>query len=91
MANAEQIPPASEHEPTPVRAAVVVYATFALLVLTIPQSLVNWLHDMEENPAQQVLLRAAGGVQAASHAVGLDIPYRRARAAFQAWIGKDDE
>jgi hypothetical protein len=75
----------------PVRtAAMVIYATFALLILTIPQSLPNWLRDMEENPVQQVLLQAASGVQAASQAVGLDIPYRRARAAFHAWTGKED-
>jgi hypothetical protein len=75
----------------PVRtAAMVIYATFALLILTIPQSLPNWLRDMEENPVQQVLLRAASGVQAAAQAVGLDVPYRRARAAFHAWTGKED-
>jgi hypothetical protein len=93
MTSAEQIPQAREREPvTPVRtAAIVVYATFSLLVLTIPQSLVNWLHDMEENPVQQVLLRAASGVQAASRAAGLDIPYRRARAAFHEWTGKEDD
>jgi shikimate 5-dehydrogenase len=70
---------------------VVIYATFALLILTIPQSLPNWLRDMEENPVQQVLLQAASGVQAASQAVGLDVPYRRARAAFHAWTGKENE
>jgi shikimate 5-dehydrogenase len=72
-------------------AAVVIYATLALLILTIPQSLPNWLRDMEENPVQQALLQAASGVQAASQAVGLDIPYRRARAAFHAWTGKEDD
>ena len=71
--------------------AVIVYATLALLILTIPQSLPNWLRDMEENPVQQVLLRAASGVQAAAQAVGLDVPYRRARAAFHAWTGKEDD
>jgi hypothetical protein len=76
----------------PVRtAAVIVYATFALLILTIPQSVANWLRDMDENPAQQVLLRAAEGVQAASHRVGLDIPYRALRATFRTLAGKEDE
>jgi shikimate 5-dehydrogenase len=76
----------------PVRtAAVVIYATLALLIVTIPQSLPNWLRDMEENPVQQVLLQAASGVQAAAQAVGLDVPYRRARAAFHAWTGKEDD
>jgi len=72
-------------------ATVIVYATLALLILTIPQSLPNWLRDMEENPVQQALLHAASGVQAASQAVGLDVPYRRARAAFRAWAGKEDD
>ena len=76
----------------PVRTAtVVIYATFASLILTIPQSLPNWLRDMEENPVQEVLLRAATGAQAASQAIGLDVPYRRARAAFHAWTGKADD
>ena len=76
----------------PVRtAAVIVYATLALLVLTIPQSLPNWMRDMEESPVQQVLLQAASAVQTASEAIGLDVPYRRARAAFHAWAGKADE
>jgi len=72
-------------------AAVVIYATFALLIVTIPQSLPSWLRDMEENPAQQVLLQVASGVQSAAQTVGFDIPYRRARAAFRAWTGKDDD
>jgi hypothetical protein len=76
----------------PVRtAAIVIYATLALLILTIPQSLPNWLRDMEESPIQQVLLHAASGVQVAAEAVGLEVPYRRARAAFHAWTGKEDD
>ena len=71
-------------------AAVVIYATLALLILTIPQSLPNWLRDMEENAVQQVLLQAASGVQAGAEAMGLDVPYRWARATFHAWTGKDD-
>lgn len=93
MANAEPTETTlGQGEARPVRtAAVVIYATFALLILTIPQSLPNWLRDMEESPVQQVLLQAASGVQAASQAVGLDVPYRRARAAFHAWTGKEDD
>lgn len=93
MANAEPTETTlGQGEARPVcTAAVVIYATFALLILTIPQSLPNWLRDMEESPVQQVLLQAASGVQAASQAVGLDVPYRRARAAFHAWTGKEDD
>jgi len=71
-------------------AAVIIYATFALLILTIPQSLTNWLRDMNENPVQQVLLQAAEAVQSASHRAGLDVAYRRARAGFYALTGKED-
>ena len=71
-------------------AAVVIYATLVLLVLTIPQSLPNWLRDMEESPPQQAALSVASGVQAAAQAARLDLPYRWARATFQAWTGKDD-
>jgi hypothetical protein len=75
----------------PVRsAAVIVYATFVLLILAIPQSLTNWLRDMNENPVQQVALRAADAVQSVSQRVGLDIAYRRARAGFYALTGKED-
>jgi len=79
-------------DPHPLRtAAVVIYVTFALLILAVPQSLVNRLNDLEENPVQQALLRAADGVQAASHRIGLDIPYQRARALFLAASGKEEQ
>jgi len=79
------------HGASPVRtAAVIVYATFGLLILTIPQSLTNWLRDMEENQAQQAILVAADAVQSAAHRAGLDIAYRRARAAFHALTGKEE-
>ena len=93
MANAERTETSrGQGTQHPVRtAAVIIYATLALLILTIPQSLPNWLRDMEENPVQLVLLRAAGGVEAAAQAARLDVPYRRARATFRAWAGKEDD
>ena len=79
------------HGGSPVRtAAIIIYATFALLMLTIPQSLVNWLRDMDENPVQQTLLRGAEAGQAVSRRAGLDAPYRRMRAEFYALTGKED-
>jgi hypothetical protein len=76
----------------PVRtAAMIIYATFALLVLAIPQSLTSWLRDMDESPLQQACLHAAEAVQSTSHRVGLDAAYREARAAFHALTGKEDE
>ena len=72
-------------------AAIVIYGTFALLILAIPQSLVNRLNDFDESPPQQALLRIAESVQVASHSVGLDRAYLRARAAFLALAGKDED
>jgi hypothetical protein len=88
----DNVPRPATRDAHPVRtAAIVIYGTFVLLVLAVPQSLVSRLNDLDENPAQQVLLRAAEGVQAASRAVGLDVAYLRARAAFLALTGKEDE
>ena len=78
-------------DPHPLRtAAIVIYGTFALLVLAVPQSLVNRLNDLDESAPQQIVLRVAEAVQAASHSVGLDRAYLRARAAFLALAGKDE-
>jgi len=91
MSNADDVHADRNHDANPVRtAAVIIYATFALLILTIPQGLTNWLRDMNENPAQQILLPAAEAVQSASHRIGLDMAYRRVRAGFHALTGKED-
>jgi hypothetical protein len=71
--------------------AVVVYATFLLLILTIPQSLPNWLRDMEESPVQRVLLRGAEAVEDASKRIRLDRAYALARAALFDATGKQDQ
>jgi hypothetical protein len=92
MSQTQDLQPTPRRAANPVRtAAVIIYATFALLILTIPQSLTNWLRDMNENPLQQACLYAAEAVQSASHRVGLDVAYREARAAFHALTGKEDD
>ena len=93
MASADQVQPMRQQGGAhPVRTAtVVIYATLLLLILTIPQSLTNWLRDREENPIQQILLHAADAVQAASHGAGVDAVYIRARSAFFRFAGKQDE
>ena len=92
MSQTEEHQPPRQPAANPVRtAAVIIYATFALLVLTIPQSVTNWLRDMDESPLQQACLQAADAVQSASHRVGLDVAYREARAAFHALTGKEDD
>ena len=72
-------------------AAIVVYGTFALLVLAVPQSPVNRLNDLNENPIQQIALRVADAVQAISHAARFDVAYLQARRAFLAVTGKEDD
>jgi hypothetical protein len=68
----------------PVRtAAVAIYATLALLILTILRACRTGCATWSRNPVQEVLLQAANGVQAAAQeAVGFGVPYRRVRAAF---------
>jgi hypothetical protein len=78
-------------QPDPLRTAmIVIYATFALLAVTIPQSLVNWLGDMRNNPVQEVLLREAQALQSLAEQTGIATPYRRAHELFNAATGHDD-
>jgi hypothetical protein len=72
-------------------AAVVIYATLFLLALAIPQSVVNWLADMNGNPVQETALRAAEVLQKVSQRTGVAVPYTRARAFFLSLVGKDNE
>jgi len=71
-------------------AAIVIYVTLALLVVTIPQSMVNWLADMNGNAVQETLLRVAESLQKVCAATGLATPYSRARALFLALRGNEE-
>ncbi|HUD89232.1 MAG TPA: hypothetical protein VMR17_22485 [Xanthobacteraceae bacterium] len=71
--------------------AIVIYATLALLAVAIPQSLVNWLGDMNGNAVQETLLRGAAALQRASDASGISAPYQRARDLFIALSGAQDD
>jgi hypothetical protein len=81
----------SEFEPLPHRplraAAVVIYATLALLAVTIPQSLTNWLSDMNGNPVQETALRGAEILRNLSERAGVATVYQRARDIFIAVSG----
>jgi hypothetical protein len=84
-------PAAPRASPHPIRrAAVVIYGTFALSIITIPQSLVNWLRDKDTGGVQELALRGAEAIEAASHRAGIDMAYRRARAAFLELTGKEE-
>jgi hypothetical protein len=76
--------------PHPLRTTtIVIYATFALLAATIPQSVVNWIGDMRGNAVQEALMRGAEAFQSAAERTGIATPYRRARDLFDAVTGHD--
>ena len=83
-------PNRNSSQPHPLRTtAIVIYGTLALLAVTIPQSVVNWLGDMRGNPVQETLMRAAEALQSAADGTGIAAPYRRARDLFDAVTGHD--
>ena len=86
----------SEFEPprpaNPLRtAAIVIYATLVLLAVTIPQSVVNWLADMNANPVQETALRGAEVLENLSERTGVPTVYRHARAIFIAISGVEPD
>jgi len=72
-------------------AALVIYGTLFLLALAIPQSLANWLRDMNENPVEALALRGAEAWQAAAAKTRLPAVYRRARGVFIAISGVEPD
>jgi hypothetical protein len=72
-------------------AAIVIYATLMLLAITIPQSLVNWLGDMNGNPVQETALRGAEVLRNLSQRVDVAAGYQRARDIFIAISGAEPE
>jgi hypothetical protein len=72
-------------------AAVVIYATLALLTLTIPRALVNWSRDLQPGPLQEHLLPAAREVDRLVRSLGIDRPYEWARAAFLRATDKSED
>jgi hypothetical protein len=77
--------------PPPLRtAAIVIYATLALLVAAIPQSLTNWLREMKSSELEEKLLPGAERLQSLSERAGFSTPYRRGRELFLALKGSED-
>jgi hypothetical protein len=72
-------------------AAVVIYATLALLGLAIPRGLTNWARDMQPGPRQDAVLAAAQAIEAFSHWSRIDEPYRLAREFFLEATGKRED
>ena len=71
--------------------SVVIYATLALLALTIPRALVNWSRDFDPNPVQELLMRTAQGLQSLSRDIGANWPYVHGRELFLRMTGKRDD
>jgi hypothetical protein len=67
--------------------ALVLYGTLALLVLTIPGSVVSWLQGFDRSGVQHAALTVAEAVESASDRAGLSAPYLHARKAFLEQIG----
>ena len=59
--------------------SVVIYATLALLAVTIPRGLVNWAKNFEPGAPQQAVLQVAEAIAAASHRIGATGPLTRPR------------
>ena len=72
-------------------ASIVIYATLMLLAVTIPQSVVNWLADMNGNPVQETALRGAEVLGNLSERTGVPTVYQRARAIFIAISGVEPD
>ena len=91
--------PDSEQIPMPGKAllrplattAVVIYATLALLALTIPRAMVNRSRDLAPGPLQEHLLPAAREVDRLMRSLGIDQPYEKARARFLAATRKSED
>jgi hypothetical protein len=92
----KHVDPAALTSPQPaakaLRAAtLVIYGTLILLALTVPQSLTNWLREMNENPLEVLALRGAEAWQSAAERSGLPAVYRRARDLFIAVSGVEPD
>jgi hypothetical protein len=72
-------------------AAIVIYATMALLAVSIPQSVVNWLADMNGNPVEDTALRGSELLRNLSQGAGVATVYQRARDIFIAISGVEPD
>jgi hypothetical protein len=71
--------------------AIVLYCTLMLLAATIPQSVVNWLGDMNGNPIQETALRGAQALRNLSQGAGVSTVYQQARDIFIAISGVEPD
>ena len=71
--------------------SVVIYATLALLAVTIPRGLVNWVKNFEPNASQQVALQIADAIAGVSQRIGADRAFGEAREWFLRVTGKRED
>jgi hypothetical protein len=71
--------------------SAVIYATLALLALTIPSGLLNWSRNFDPNPVQELLMRTVQGLQSLSRDIGANWPYVHGRELFLRMTGKRDD
>jgi membrane protein YdbS with pleckstrin-like domain len=67
--------------------AIIVYATFALLVLAIPDAISSRLDDLNPSPLVRAAQAAVGAVAQVSNTLGIAPVYRAARSRFLAATG----
>ena len=86
-------PSALEPRPTSAlrTAAIVIYGTLVLLAVSIPQSVENWLADMNGNPVEETALRGAEVLRNLSERAGIAGVYRRGRDIFTAFSGTEPD
>jgi hypothetical protein len=72
-------------------AAIVIYATLMLLAVTIPQSVENWLADMNGNRVEDTALRGAEVLRNLSQRAGVAAVYQQARDIFIAISGAEPD
>jgi hypothetical protein len=72
-------------------AAVVIYASLALLALAVPSGLVNWSRDMEPGERQHAMLAVAQAIERFSIWTGSNRPYQQARETFLEATGKSED
>ncbi len=70
---------------------VAIYATLAILALTIPEVVTAWANSLKPTKTQEKIVAVAETVEAFSKALRLNEPYRYARKAFLTVTGKKEE
>jgi hypothetical protein len=89
------VDPSALEPPRPASAprttTIVIYGTLALLAVAVPQSVENWLADMNGNPVEEAALHGAEVLRNLSERAGIAGVYRRGRDIFTAFSGVEPD